>query len=142
MNRSSDPLMTFRFRLEIDGINIGRFAEVSGISAETEMHAFREGGLNTHEHQVPKASKFPALSLKRGMADSTELWDWYKKTLEGTFERKNGSIYLEDPDGKKATWSFTGALPTKWEGPSLNAKSPAVAIESLTLVHQGLKRDE
>jgi phage tail-like protein len=37
-------------------------------------------------------------------------------------------------------WEFKGAFPTKWVGPDLNATQNSVAVETLELAHQGLKR--
>jgi phage tail-like protein len=37
-------------------------------------------------------------------------------------------------DGTEAVrWNFTNAWPSKWDGPTLNAMSNEVAIESLTI---------
>jgi phage tail-like protein len=36
-----------------------------------------------------------------------------------------------------ATWQLQSAFPSSWSGPSLNAKSGDVAMETLTLEHDG-----
>jgi phage tail-like protein len=34
-------------------------------------------------------------------------------------------------------WNFQGAYPVRWEGPTLKADQPALAIEMLELTHHG-----
>jgi phage tail-like protein len=38
-----------------------------------------------------------------------------------------------------ATWTFDRGLPQKIAGPQFNAKTGEVAIEELTIVHEGLR---
>jgi phage tail-like protein len=38
-----------------------------------------------------------------------------------------------------ATWLFDRGLPAKVMGPALNAKSGEIAIEELTIAHEGLR---
>src|SRR5688572_24866886 len=75
-----DPLTTFCFRLEIDGIfqaDEAFFKSVSGLKSETEVVPYREGGLNGHTHQLVGATKWPNLVLKRGFVmGSNELIRW------------------------------------------------------------------
>ena len=37
-------------------------------------------------------------------------------------------------------WNFVSAWPTKWDGPSFNAKGNEIAIETLVLAHEGIVR--
>ena len=140
-SRDKDPMLTFRFRLEIDGLTVGGFSEVAGLTVETEVETIKEGGLNAREHKLPKGIKYTNITLKRGLGDTTLLWEWHQKTVNGDFERKNGTIYIVDEYGEDSVgWNFIEALPVKWEGPSFNASSNAIAIESLTLIHNGINK--
>jgi phage tail-like protein len=40
---------------------------------------------------------------------------------------------MNDQGEEKLRWNFFDAWPSKWEGPTLNATSSDVAIETLTL---------
>ena len=134
-----DPGLAFRFKVELDGLLIANFAEVSGLEAETEVTVVREGGVNEYEHHFVTIRKYPPLVLKRGFTNSTELWSWYDGTTAGKLQRKNGSIILLDASGQEACrWNFMGSYPIKWIGPQLRANASEVAIESLEIVHQGL----
>ncbi|MBM3235943.1 phage tail protein [Candidatus Poribacteria bacterium] len=137
----NDPYLSYRFRIEIDGIISGGFAECSGIQAETEYEEYREGGVNDYVHRLPKVTKYPNLTFKRGITDSEKLWDWYQNVVMGKIERKNGAIILLDSEGnEKWRWNFKGAYPVKWTGPDLKADSNAVAFETLELTHTGITK--
>jgi phage tail-like protein len=54
--------------------------------------------------------------------------------IQGKLDRKAGSVVLLDAQGQeKLRWNFINAWPSKWTGPTLNAKGNDVAIEELTL---------
>ena len=40
-----------------------------------------------------------------------------------------------------ATWTFEGAYPIKYTGPTLDTHSALLAFETIELTHKGLKRD-
>ena len=137
----ADPYRGFRFRMEIDGIAVAHFSEVSGIQAETETEPYEEGGVNDFVHQLPKRTKYPHITLKRGITDVDELWNWHQEVVSGKFKRKNGSIILLSEAGEdKWRWNFTKAFPVKWTGPDLKAESNTVAFEAIELAHNGIRK--
>ena len=140
LERMTSPFGAYNFKVEIDGIQIAGFSEVSGLNAETEVEQVKEGGLNDYVHILPKGTKYGNLILKKGITLSDELYQWYSNTVNGKIERKNGSIQLCDSSNWVVirSWDFVRAYPVKWEGPSFNAKSSIVAAESITMVHEGL----
>ncbi|SFS59843.1 phage tail protein [Paenibacillus sp. BC26] len=130
----------FRFWVELDGILAGGFTEVSGLEAEVEIEEFREGGQNSFVHKLPKSTRFSPIMLRRGITSSSSLWDWYAGVMAGKVVRKSGSIILQHLSGEElCRWNFFDAYPVKWSGPTLNASQSDVAIETLELVHNGLK---
>ena len=138
----NDPYRGFRFKVELGGIISGGFTDVSGLSVETEVETRKEGGENNFEYKLPKASKFSNLTLKRGISDDS-LWDWYKNVMYGKIERKNISVCLLNEEGAEVVrWDFQGAYPVKWDGPTLNAGTANVAVESIVIVHHGLQKQK
>ncbi|MBD2846102.1 phage tail protein [Paenibacillus sp. IB182496] len=138
--RSDAVSGSFRFWVELDGMLVGGFTEVSGLSSETELEEYREGGVNGYVHRFPKSTSFGTIALKRGLSGSSELWDWYQQVASGTVVRKSGSIILQHYDGDElCRWNFFEAYPTKWIGPELNAAQSDIAVESIELVHNGIK---
>jgi len=137
-----DPYLGFRFLVEIQGLIVAGFSEVSGLSAEVEVFPYREGGLNEFQHQLPGPTTFPRLVLKRGLTDFDNLWSWHEDVRRGRITRRNGSIILggESIEHGLWRWNFVGAYPAKWVGPDLRAETATVAVETLELVHQGLTK--
>jgi len=136
-----DPYVSFRFRAEIDSLLVSGFSEVTGLTFETEVETFREGGVNAHEWQLAGPTKFPSrLILKRGLADADALWSWYRDVMNGSIVRKNVTIVLLNHAGEeKWRWVFRGACPVKWSGPEFRAGAAEIAFESIELVHNGLE---
>ncbi|WP_240545896.1 phage tail protein [Paenibacillus artemisiicola] len=134
--------MNFRFQIELEGLVVGGFSEVSGVQAELETEDYREGGVNGYVHKFVKASKVPSLTIKRGLTNSDTLWTWFQDTKNGRITRRSGSVILVDAaGGEQWRWNFTEALPVKWTGPDLKSDSGSVAFESIELVHNGFSKD-
>jgi len=141
MAQRIDPYKGYRFLVEIDGIQQAAFAECSGLGSEIEVVEYREGGEESPVRKVPGRVRYPDIVLKWGTTSSRELYDWHLQTIRGTLERKNGSVVLLDDKGQeKVRWNFTDAWPSKWEGPTLNARGNDVAIEALTLTCEKLEQ--
>lgn len=136
-----DPFRAYNFLVEIDGITRAGFRECSGLDSSQDPIDYREGGEPLHVRKLPGLVKYSNISLKRGITDDAELWEWRKKAMEGKVERKNGSIILLDDTGaEKARWNFVNGWPTKWTGPTFNATGNEVAIETLDIVHEGVDK--
>jgi len=136
-----DPYRNFSFLVEIDGITQAGFSDASGFGASTDPIEYREGGETKTVRKLPGLTKYTNITLKWGLTDSRELYDWYKDVVNGKIERKSGSIILLDLEGNEAVrWNFFDAWPTKWDGPDFTAKGNDVAIETLELSHERVER--
>ena len=134
-----DARHPFTFRVEVEGHDIGFFRSVSGLSIETEVVEFREGGSEL-VHKLPGAKKYPNIVLKRGFTGDTALYDWYSSITRENTARVDGSIVMLDQNGTEvARWNFYNGWPSKWHGPDFDASSNEVAIETLEIAHEGLR---
>jgi len=134
-----DPLTTFSFFVEVEKIQQAAFSEFSGIQAEVEVFAYEEGGCNDYVHKLPGRTKFSNITLKRGLAETDDLWLWFQDVINGAVTRKNVSVVLYDAAHKEAKrWNFTRAYPVKWVGPAFKAGENAISIETLELAHEGM----
>lgn len=130
---------SYRFMVELDGMLVAGFSEVSGLESEVELEEVAEGGLN-YTHRLPGRVRLQPLVLKRGMTTTNELWNWYADVMRGTIVRKSGSIILyNEKDQEFRRWNFYDAYPTRWSGPDFNASSSDVAVEAIELTHNGFK---
>ena len=134
-----DPYLNFNFRVEIGGIQVAAFHECSGLDSSIDVIEHREGGGPIRK--LPGNTKFSNIVLKRGVTDNHDLYDRHRRCIDGQIERTNGSIILMDrADQEVARWNFEQAWPAKWVGPSLTAEGNDVAIETLELAHEGIRR--
>jgi phage tail-like protein len=141
----TDPLVGFHFYLEIDGITQAQFRECSGLDSESNIIEYKEAGKNgqTVIKKVPGEMKWSNIVMKRGITDIMELWEWRKLIEDGKVDeaRKNGSIVLYSQSNEEvARWNFTDGWPSKITGPQLNANNNDIAIEEITICHEGLTR--
>lgn len=137
----SDPFSNFRFKLEIDKLSVSEFMEVSGIASSVDVIEYSDGSGPSTVRKIPGRSKYENITLKWGMTSSLELYDWHAKILQGERDRRSLSIILLDATGVEiARWNVIEAWPCNYEGPTLNAKTNEVAIESIELAHGGLRR--
>jgi phage tail-like protein len=136
----NDPYSAFNFLVEIDGVTVAGFAEVGGLTTETDIVEYRNGDEDITVRKLPGKAKYTQISCKRGYTKSRELWEWRRLAITGRTERKSGTIQLLDEARQPALkWNFREAWPSKWEGPALNAKNNEVAIETLEIAHEGLE---
>ena len=136
---SSAPHANFNFRVEIDGITVAEFSEVSGLGASIDVIEYRTGGDPTIR-KLPGTARTDNLVLRRGIDANHELWDWFKQTRDGQLQRRDGVVILHDAAGDAVRrWEFLGAWPIRYEGPSLDASKNEVAIETLELAVERLE---
>jgi phage tail-like protein len=134
-----DPYMAFNFVIEIEGLLVGGFSEVSGLEGEIAVQEHEEGGVNDFVHKFPGRASYSNLVLSHGLTDISTLWNWYYNVTQGIIERKNGTIMLLDRQQLPVMyWNFRNAFPIKWSGPTFAANSNDAAVESIELVHEGL----
>lgn len=128
----------------------GGFQECNGLEIEMDVQEYQEGGRNNGVIRRVGRAKFQPIVLKRGMfygADGKgqadpELWHWMQRIINGEYPvpRYDGLIYVKSAEGTvRATWMFERGLPAKIRGPELNAKTGEIAIEELTIAHEGLR---
>jgi phage tail-like protein len=143
MATRNDPLRNFRFRLEIDQITQGYFSEVTIGDTSTDPIDYREGTDPTHVRKLSGLTKYGNISLKWGVTDSVELYEWHKAVVAaGAMDnRKTVKIVVIDEAGTdKASFLVSEAWPTKYDPSDLNAKGNEVFIELLELVNEGIER--
>ena len=139
----NDPYRAYNFLVEIDGITRAGFRECSGLDSSQDPIEYREGNEVLTSRKLPGLVKYSNISLKWGMTDDAELWDWRQQVMDGKVNeaRKNRSVVVLDDTGEeKARWNFREGWPTKWTGPSLNATGNEVAIETLEIAHEGVAK--
>ena len=137
-----DPYRAYNFKLDIQGVTEGHFTECSGLGVKVDVISYREGG-NQNIYRLPGQVSYAEITLRYGVTDSTDLWTWFSKAMQGAIERRNISIVLMDTDSmtEKIRWNLENAWVSEWRGAPLDALAHEVAIETVTIVFESLKRD-
>jgi phage tail-like protein len=132
------PPVGFHFKVDFVGIgndNDSRFQTVSGLNVEYDTEAYKEGGENRFEHKLPLRSKYPDLSLKRGMLTDSKVISWVLDALQNrTFKPVQINVMLLNEEHQPLkTWNIFNAWPKKWAVSDFNAQENSVVIETLDI---------
>lgn len=140
-NNRKDLLRTCRFRVEIDGIEQTGACEVSGLEALVEIIEYREGTDPLHSRNLSGLTKYGTLTVKYGLTDSMEIYNWFKSGVEGDVQPRQVSVVAMDMQGReKARWDLVEAWPSKYQAPAFNAKANDIAMETIEIVCEGISR--
>lgn len=138
--RAFDHIGNYNFKIEIEGVTQGAFAECGGVEVAVEI-------VETHDGDDPLVRKRPGrvhyanIVLKRGYINSTELWDWMKHVLDGKIERKSGSvILLDDSHDEISRYNFFEAWPCRWKGFEFNKGGIGASVEELEIAVEKVER--
>ncbi|MBW3578942.1 MAG: phage tail protein [Actinobacteria bacterium] len=144
-------VLSNRYSIDIDGLQLAHFKEVSSISIEVpaveQKVATGEGRVELLSY--PGNVKYGDITLKAGkVADATEFYDWLQSVVDGHYQKalRNGTIVQlpSDKDSPSFTgdrWNFEGAWPSKWEISQSGAGTNELIVESLTIKISRIWRD-
>ncbi len=111
------------------------FQEVSGLGMEITVAEYRVGNEKDNApRKITGAYKVPDITCKRGVIGSLDLYEWLDAIRNGSQDSlRTVKIQLrsEDRTTTVQTWKLTNARPTKYTGPSFNAKGTDVGVEEL-----------
>lgn len=136
---SSSPVISAaRFVINIDGVDVATFSELTGINSEVEPVEYISSDQNgniLHTKQFGK-TKPPRVTLKRGVDNTTKIWAWHQAVLTGDpTAPKTCALKLQDASGKTmVTYVLDNAWPCKLEIGGLKAGSSEVVTENVELV--------
>ena len=132
MATSGYPFTAFNFTVEINVPLIGpslcsaAFSECDGLDMTMDVKSIREGGNNTQQIRMVGAVNYGVVTLKRGMTDSFDLWDWFDAQQHGSpSQLRNGlradvdvSIQSSDHQSELVRFSLRKCLLTKLKAPA------------------------
>jgi phage tail-like protein len=148
-----DPYKQFKFRVKWDGRYVPGILFVSGLTRTTEVVTSRKGGSPSIDQRSPGQTVYEPIVLERGRTHDQEFESWVNKVWnfgsglgsEASLKdfRKDIVIELYNEAGQLAmAWRIYRCWPSKYSAVTgLDANSAEVAIESITLEHEGWERD-
>jgi phage tail-like protein len=142
---NSRPFTTFNFKVNLrfnpdpEIICEAEFSECDGLEMNLEPKTIREGGNNGQQIHLPGPVSYGQLTLKRGMTENFDLWNWFENVHQNRSLRASGEILMLSSDRKKdVKFTIRGCYPIKLKAPSLNAKDGTVAIEEMQIAYETL----
>ena len=135
------------------GDNIDRLGEWSsckGLKVEFKTETVKTGGGYNGEVKLPSQVVYSPVVLERAMerqnSQNLQAWlgrlvnQWMDYDGTGPAPAPSGTVQITLQDVYQQTvssWTLNNAFPVSWSGPVLDAKQNAIAIETLTIEHQG-----
>ena len=147
-----DPYKNFKFRVKWDGRYVAGVSKVGGLKRTTEVVKHREGGDPSSTRKSPGRTEFEAITLERGVTHDTEFEKWANKVwnfgsglgAEVSLKdfRKDILLELYNEAGQLAiAYRIFRAWVSEYQPlPELDANANAVAIQTITLEHEGWER--
>lgn len=135
------PPVGFHFLVEFDGLGSQekdhQFQSVSGLSVDIETEEMAEGGENRFKHKLPVKTKYPNLTLKRGMLIDSAVIDWCRDAIENfSFRPVNLTIKLLNEEHQPLiSWNVVHAYPVKWSVEDFNAEESKLVVENFELTY-------
>ena len=141
----TDALASYHFSIEIDGVMVAQFQEVSGLTTEIDVIELKE---NTKDgkyivHKLPGNRKPPTITLKRAKSSSMDIMNWHQQIYNGNVSsaRKNGSVVLYSYDHTEVgRYNFINAWPSKVSMSTLKSSGNEILMEEVTIVCEELER--
>ncbi len=120
------------------------FCEVILPGISIDVVEYRTGNSKeTGVQKLPGLARYPDVTLRRGVIGALDLYSWINDIRNGSSNSvRTVTIQLLSEDGTPVvTWKFLRAWPSKYSGPTLDAKGTDVAIEELVLSYERLEME-
>lgn len=156
--RRDDPYSSFRFLVRWEGRCVAGVSRVGGLARNAPVISHRAGGDPATPRLVPGQPEFAAITLGRGVTYDHEfeawantIWALQNGAMEGAGHqnvslkdfRRDIGIEMYNAAGQKVlAYTIYKCWPSQFVAlPGLDAEGDGVAIETLTLQHEGWERD-
>jgi phage tail-like protein len=135
-----------RFKVTVDGVNLGGWSRCTGLAVEFKNKRVKEGGNYDYQPILAECIEYTPIVLERAMnaEDSSRVQNWLRSKVSSWMNaQKSGGggtaqiTLLDSHLDPVASWSLRNVYPAKWDGPELSVATFGVAIEKLTFVHEG-----
>jgi phage tail-like protein len=148
-----DPYKQFKFRVKWDGKFVAGVSEVSGLVRHTGVVEFRDGGEPNRLRKSPSLTIFEPIVLSRGITHDMEFEAWANMVSSLSVGagsevalkdfRKDIIIELLNEAGQVVlAYRVFRCWPSEYAAiDAMDANAPDVAMESITLEHEGWERD-
>ena len=148
-----DPYKNFKFRVKWDGRYVAGVNAISALRRTTQVVEYRDGGDPSTVRKSPGRTSFDPITMSRGVTHDPEFEQWANKVWaygqaagsEMSLKdfRKDLIIELYNEAGQLViAYKVYRAWVSEYVAlADLDAHANAVAIQSITIQHEGWERD-
>lgn len=148
-----DPYKKFKFRVKWDGRYVAGISKVTALKRTTEVISHREGGDPSSSRKSPGRTEYEPITLERGVTHDTEFEKWANKVwhwganlgAEVSLQDFRKDIILEmynEAGQPVIAYKIHRCWVSEFESlPELDANVDEIAIQMLTIEHEGWERD-
>jgi phage tail-like protein len=147
LTRAEDILgLSNRFGVTIDGTNLGKWGKCNGLAVDFKPEFHTQGGVYDTQVILPGQMSYTPITLERAVSatETVKVQQWLSKMVDTWVNAGNAGtggtavITLYSPTGDSVvSWTLHNVFPSKWEGPKMDAGTSGIALETLSLVHEG-----
>jgi phage tail-like protein len=141
-SQRKDKYKDFNFQVEVGGSIIAGFSKLS-ISDSTSNPS--EQGVDADPaslRKLPALIKHGTLTLKSGIGDKTDFFNWHKQVRQDDARKKIAIMLTDKKRNMVSRWELSHTLPTKYKSPDLNAEGNDIAIETWEIRFETMQRTE
>jgi phage tail-like protein len=145
-----DPYKKFKFMIKWDNRVVAGISKMSALKRTTDVILYREGGDPSVEHKSPGKTHYEHITLERGVTHDPEFEAWANLVFnKGSSSmslknfRKDMVIELLNEAGVPViAYKVYRCWVSEYVAlPELDAGVNAIAIQSITIEHEGWERD-
>ena len=145
----SEPLKTFRFLVEVDGVAVGAFSQFSGVKMEMQTIQVRGGNdMRGVQDYIPVMTRFDPVTLTKGVFGHSEFINWIFSAGASMYTGPTGKglrksidvIALDDLANYGVVWTLKDAMPIRYELSPMDGARSEVLTESVTFAITGMSR--
>jgi phage tail-like protein len=143
--RDIDHVGMYDIVMEIDGVTVGKFDSVSGLSTEVRAVEGTPPDAPAGAVVLKRAGASTAGNVTLGGGDvaSKDMKDWWdlartgaidSTTGEPTYKRDVDIVVYDNQGNKLRCWGLSGCWPSKWKFADLDGKGGDVTAEEIEFV--------
>ncbi|GAB3023376.1 phage tail protein [Natronobiforma cellulositropha] len=139
------PYKVERFEVDLGDYDVSDFVEVKMPNSTTEVNEYRTGDDSAHSRKLWGSTQNGELVMTRGADDIDDLLQWRRLVNDGKIEEAKVdiiSVTLKSETYESGPrWTFTNAWPREYHPPTLSSGGSKVAMETIVIAYDEMKRD-
>lgn len=141
-----DSGVGYSFGLEVDGVQIQKITEISGLKVEQDVIELKQNGPDGRYtiKKLPGRPKAGELTVTRPLSEDGSFKTWIKDSRLGQMGavRKGGAVIIYDYENNPIQrYVFANAWPKSLEMSSLKAGDTSVLTEKLVITFETLEAE-